>query len=68
MTPAPLKKRRKRVDPAKTGSGQIAKSIYFYLDEFELIKGAADDQGISVSAYVTKAAIEKAASSKPPRK
>jgi uncharacterized protein (DUF1778 family) len=59
MTPIP-KKRRKRVDPSKTGTGQIAKTIYFYSDEHELVKSAADAQGISVSAFVTKAAIEAA--------
>lgn len=59
---APPKKRRKRVDPAKTGSGQVHKTVYFYADEVELIQSAADELGISVSAYVVKAAIEKAAS------
>lgn len=64
MTPAP-KKRRKRVDPAKTGSGQIPKTIYFYADEHELVKAVADAEGISVSAFATRAAIEKAAASRP---
>lgn len=56
----PPKKRRKRVDPTKTGSGQIPKSVYFYADELDLVKAAADQLGISVSAYVTKAAIDAA--------
>ena len=65
---APIKKRRKRVDPAKTGTRQIPKTVYFYEDEHALVKSAADAQGISVSAFTTKAAIEKAASIPPAKK
>jgi uncharacterized protein (DUF1778 family) len=65
MNPVP-KKRRQRRDPAKTGSGQISKTVYFYADEHELIKSAADQLGISVSAYVVRAAID--AASRPTKK
>jgi uncharacterized protein (DUF1778 family) len=65
MNPVP-KKRRQRRDPKKTGSGQISKTVYFYADEHELVKAAADQLGISVSAYVVKAAIEVA--SRPAKK
>lgn len=64
----PTKKRRKRVDPAKTGTPQIPKTIYFYEDEHAMVQAAADAQGISVSAFATKAAIEKAASFNPSKK
>lgn len=58
-----IKKRRKRVIPSKTGSGQTHKTVYLYLDEMEMIEAAADREGISVSAYMVKAALEKAAAS-----
>ncbi len=58
------KKRRKRVVPAKSGSGQSHKTVYLYHDEMEIIESAANAEGISVSAYMVKAALAQAASRK----
>jgi uncharacterized protein (DUF1778 family) len=56
-----IKKRRKRVISTKTGIKQIQLTVYFYPDEFAPIQAAADAEGISVSGYVVKAAMEKLA-------
>jgi hypothetical protein len=55
-----IKKRRKRVVPSKSGSQQFHKTVYLYADEMEIIEDQASARGISVSAYMVEAALEKA--------
>jgi uncharacterized protein (DUF1778 family) len=55
-----IKKRRKRVVPSKSGITQFHKTVYLYPDEMEIVEAAADARGISVSAYMVEAALERA--------
>jgi uncharacterized protein (DUF1778 family) len=63
-----IKKRRKRVVSSKTGVKQIQWNVYFYPDEFEPIRDAAEAEGISVGGYIVKAAMEKLAALKSSKK